>query len=82
VLKNRNPGLGNLSAELYAPRALFVGKIARSASHSAAVGSRNPLGHGLFVPPTPCHKLSFFGARQSDGETELVIKFEFPGESV
>ena len=51
--------MGNLSGEAKAPAALSLGaQLNLSAFNSASVGKRNPLGHGLFVPDVPCHKLS------------------------
>jgi hypothetical protein len=51
--------MGNLSGEAKAPAALLLLQLKRSALSSASVGNRYPLGQGLFVPLTPCHKLSF-----------------------
>ena len=67
--------MGNLSGEAKAPTDVFTLQLRRSASNSVAVGKRYPLGHGLFTPFTPCHKLLFWGLRQSKGEFGAMIKF-------
>jgi hypothetical protein len=57
--EERRPAKGNLSGEAKAPSALLLGaQVILSASSSASVGTRYPLGHGLLIPLTPCHRLS------------------------
>ena len=64
--------------------AASVPQVADSAIHSASVGTRYPLGQGLFVPLTPCHKLSFCELRQFNVPLQdgILIKLELPGVSV
>jgi hypothetical protein len=70
----RLPAFGNLSGDANAPAMFWVVQLALSAFNSAVVGTRYPLGQGLFMPFTPCHKLSFCGLRQSWGEFAEKIK--------
>ena len=73
--------MGNLSGEAKAPEALLTDQLNLSAFSSVSVGTRYPVGHGLFTPFTPCHKFAFCGDLQSKGEFGAVMKFAFPGVS-
>ena len=75
------PATGSLSGESKAPAGLLVLHFSRSSFSSVSVGTLKPLGHGLLVPLTPCHKLSFCGSRQSIGREEDLIKLLCPGVS-
>ncbi len=55
----RLPAKDNLSGEANAPAALAVTQLELSWICSASVGKRYPLGQGLFIPFTPCHRLLF-----------------------
>jgi hypothetical protein len=56
----RLPAKDNLSGEANAPKLLLFGsQLDISAVNSVSVGKRYPLGHGLFIPFTPCHRLLF-----------------------
>ena len=67
-----------------APALLLLLQLKRSAFHSVCVGKRKPLGHGLFIPFKPCHKLSFLRFRQSQGlsDGDVIIYKACPGASV
>ena len=69
--------MGNLSGEAKAPTDVFTLQLKRSASNSGSVGILYPLGQGLFIPFTPCHKFVFCGLRQSYGALGASIKFPF-----
>jgi hypothetical protein len=69
----RLPPMGNLSGDAKAPELLSLTQLKRSESNSAFVGNRYPIGQGLFKPFTPCHKLLFWGLRQSQGEFSVTI---------
>jgi len=75
----RRPAKGSLSSEPKAPTPLSSVQVLISAVNSASVGILKPLGHGLLVPVSPCHKLEFCGERQS---LEANIKLACPGTSV
>jgi hypothetical protein len=56
--------MGNFNGDAKAPALLLLLQLDASAINSARVGKRYPLGHGLFTPFTPCHRLLFCGLRQ------------------
>jgi hypothetical protein len=72
----------NFSGEAKAPMLVFELQLKRSASNSASVGKRYPVGHGLFTPFTPCHKLLFCGLRQSLFPVLMVMNLLFAGWSI
>ena len=74
LLLPRPPATGNFKGEANAPAVFWVENSARSASNSASVGIRNPLGHGLLTPLATCHKLSFGVANQLYGAYPAAIK--------
>jgi hypothetical protein len=74
--------MGNLSGEAKAPAALLLLQLKRSASSSASVGNRYPLGHGLFTPFTPCQRFVFCGLRQSFGALGASMNSPCPGWSL
>lgn len=47
--------MGNFSGDAKAPFPSLLLHVLRSCSHSAAVGIRNPEGHGLFSAEVPDH---------------------------
>ena len=65
LMRDLAPVSVNFKGELNAPAASLLAQLWNSESNSASVGNLNPDGHGLFIPSTPCHKLSFAGDRQS-----------------
>ena len=50
---------GIFKIELNAVEVFVMLNAVSSAFHSDSVGNRYPLGQGLLVPLTPCHKLAF-----------------------
>lgn len=78
----RTPAKVSFKGLAKAPAGLLVAQVRRSLSHSVSVGSLKPVGQGLLVPLVPCHKFTFCGLRQSQGELEFVINLSCPGTSV
>jgi hypothetical protein len=82
IVISRLPATVSFSGEANAPSAFFVVQLDISAFHSASVGKRKPVGHGLLIPLTPCHKFTFAGLLQSVSGVFGKIKFALPGTSV
>jgi hypothetical protein len=59
IIISRLPATVSFSGEAYAPSPFFNVQLDNSAFHSASVGKRKPVGHGLLIPFTPCHKFIF-----------------------